>query len=110
MNRFIQEQKQRHPALRLLTQAVIFGCGVTILMKGVSSVSHTAQESQAESLRKAIIRSAVNCYATEGVYPESLAYLKDHYGISWNPESFFVDYEITGSNLMPGVTVISLKQ
>lgn len=40
-----------------------------------------------ESLQNAVIQSAVHCYSVEGAYPESLAYLKKHYGITWNEKS-----------------------
>lgn len=85
------------------------GIGIALLLGSASSISETAADSYAQSLRQAILRSAVNCYATEGAYPESLAYLQEHYGIDWNPEKYVVDYEIIASNQMPSVTVISLN-
>jgi hypothetical protein len=45
----------------------------------------------------------------EGAYPESLDYIKEHYGISWDESKYLVDYEVTGANLMPDVTIFSLK-
>lgn len=45
----------------------------------------------------------------EGSYPESLDYLKEHYGITYDPEKYIVDYEIIGSNLMPDVKVFARK-
>ena len=62
-----------------------------------------------ENLQQAIRRSAVHCYAVEGSYPESLNYLKEHYGITYDPEKYIVDYEIIGSNLMPDVKVFARK-
>ena len=61
------------------------------------------------NLKQAILRSAVHCYAVEGIYPASLSYLEKHYGISWNPEEYAVDYEVFSSNLPPTVTVIDLR-
>ena len=40
---------------------------------------------------------------------ESLDYLKEHYGITYDPEKYIVDYEIIGSNLMPDVKVFARK-
>ena len=63
-----------------------------------------AQEKQ--SLEEAIQRDIVTCYALEGVYPESLEYLKEHYGLTYNEDRYIVNYEALGSNLMPDVTVM----
>lgn len=108
MNRFNKEQKKSHLLRRLLTTASVFCFAAIALMRGVSSISATAGQNQAESLRLAILRSAVHCYAMEGTYPESLDYLKANYGINWNPSKYVVDYEIMASNLMPSVTIIPL--
>ena len=42
----------------------------------------------------------------EGSYPESLEYLKEHYGITYDEDRFFVDYKIVGTNILPDVTII----
>ncbi len=107
MNRFNQPKEKHSNLKRTLSSGVIFAAGITVLMFGLSSVSDSAESSQAESLRLSITRSAVHCYAMEGRYPESLDYLKEHYGIEWDPEKYTVDYEIFGSNMMPTVTVIT---
>lgn len=109
MNRFGAKEQKNHLLSRILTSAAVLGCGIAVLTLGISSVSETADKSYAESLQLALKRSAVHCYAMEGRYPESLDYLKEHYAISWNPEKYVVDYEITGSNLMPSITVIPLN-
>ena len=63
-------------------------------------------ERQEQSLTDAIHRDIIQCYALEGVYPPDLDYLKDHYGLIWDEETFFVDYEPIASNLYPDVTVM----
>ena len=35
-----------------------------------------------------------------------LEYLKEHYGLTYNEDSYIVNYEALGSNLMPDVTVM----
>jgi hypothetical protein len=45
----------------------------------------------------------------EGKYPESLDYLKEHYGLTYNEDLFFVDYRVSGSNILPDVTIIERK-
>ena len=61
---------------------------------------------QKESLERALNRSIVYCYATEGTYPESLEDLKAHYGLTYDEDLFFVDYQTVGANIYPDVTII----
>lgn len=51
-------------------------------------------------------RAAVQCYALEGAYPASLAYLQEKYGVTLDEGRFFVDYRFVASNLMPDITVL----
>lgn len=60
----------------------------------------------AASLKNAVLRSAVQCYAVEGYYPEDLNYLTDHYGLQINHQRYIVVYEAFASNLPPQVTVL----
>jgi len=53
-----------------------------------------------------IIQCISQCYAVEGCYPPSLEYLEQHYGLLYDEDSFFIDYEYYGSNLLPEVTVL----
>ncbi|MCD8074486.1 MAG: hypothetical protein LUF27_05530 [Lachnospiraceae bacterium] len=108
MNRFAKGKKSHTLARQLLTGAAVFVGSAALLLYGTREISHTADTEQAKSLQTALTRSAVQCYATEGSYPESLDYLCEHYGITWDTEKYVVDYEILGSNLMPTITVIPL--
>lgn len=51
----------------------------------------------------------MQCYVLEGHYPDSLSYLEEQYGFSYDKEHFFVDYQLLGANIMPDVTVIERK-
>ena len=62
-------------------------------------------ESSALAIREAVQRSALQCYAVEGVYPPDLQYLEDNYGLQVNQEDFYVTYDAFASNLPPTVRV-----
>lgn len=110
MNRF-QKQKERLPVTkRLILPLCIFIFLVILFLSGVNSISSGSREEQKKALENSILRSSVHCYAVEGRYPESLSYLEEHYGITYDHTEYMVDYEITGANLMPSVTVIPLKK
>lgn len=87
------------PILLFITLFVLF-------FVSVNRVGQTSIEKQKESLDIAIHRDIVHCYAVEGVYPPSLDYLKEHYGLTYNEDMFFVDYQPIGSNILPDYTII----
>lgn len=58
------------------------------------------------SLRDAIRRASVQCYAIEGRYPPSVEYLEDHYGIVIDRDRYYVFYDGWASNVMPDITVL----
>ena len=72
-NRFQTDNPRPHLLRRALSSVAVTGCGIALLLAGTHSVLTTSSKSQAESLKNAILRSAVSCYAFEGTYPESLS-------------------------------------
>ena len=75
----------------------------------VQGVGQTAQAAGAEGrilAEQAVRRAAVSCYAIEGAYPCSYAYIKEHYGVAVDETQYTVFYEVFASNLMPEITVI----
>lgn len=78
--------------------------GIFVFFSGSFQEANRMQEK--EILQTALNRSIVQCYALEGSYPVSLAYLKDHYGLTYNEEHFFIDYNYIGGNLRPDITII----
>lgn len=89
---------------------LIFVILFSMFFYGFSSISNESKAEEQKTLEAAITRSAVHCYAVEGRYPQSLSYLKEHYGITYDETKYVVDYEIIGSNLMPSITVIPLEK
>ena len=59
-----------------------------------------------QQLEDALRRAAVLCYAAEGVYPPSLDYIREHYGVETEQEDYLIFYEVFAENLMPDITVI----
>ncbi|MBQ9329513.1 MAG: hypothetical protein IJ221_00775 [Oscillibacter sp.] len=78
---------------------------VVILAAGRTGRSAALDEESASAIREAVRRSALQCYVVEGVYPPSLAYLTENYGLQVNTEDFYVTYDAFASNLPPTVRV-----
>ncbi len=64
------------------------------------------EEESLRQLEEALRRGCVACYAAEGVYPPTLAYLSENYGIQIDTDRYTVDYSAVASNLMPYITVL----
>lgn len=62
-----------------------------------------------QQLEETLRLSAMACYASEGVYPPTVDYLQQHYGVQIDEERYAVFYEIFAENLMPTITVVSLS-
>ena len=88
--------------LLLLFVAALFLIGLSRLDSGQGEQGRRQLE---ESLR----RAAVTCYATEGLYPPTISYLEDHYGIQIDRTRYAVFYELFAENLMPDITVVDLE-
>ncbi|MGN0712064.1 MAG: hypothetical protein ACI4LO_09890 [Anaerovoracaceae bacterium] len=74
----------------------------------VTDVGEKTEAEGAKSLREAIRRATVQCYAIEGRYPSSVDYLVENYGIQIDEEKYAVFYEGFASNVMPDITVCEI--
>jgi len=90
------------------------GIGVAVVLLAVllwffTAVGNLTRDSGEEGraqLESALRRAAVACYAAEGVYPPTMEYLTEQYGVQVEEEKYIVFYEIFASNLMPEITVL----
>ncbi|MBU3876620.1 hypothetical protein HGO97_012480 [Faecalicatena sp. AGMB00832] len=105
MARF-QYQKKQNTYRKFLLSVCAFLLIIVLFCQGIESLSSSSIRRQKESLENALNRNITYCYAVEGAYPESLDYLKEHYGLTYDEDRFFVDYKVIGSNILPDVTII----
>lgn len=108
MNRFEENSKFFFLIKRIKLSAIVFLTVFFATLYGMAQVQKDTNERQILSLNNAINRSVLQCYAVEGTYPPSLEYIKEHYGLYYDEDDFFVDYQSIGSNIMPDITVIPL--
>ncbi|MBQ9992798.1 MAG: hypothetical protein IJP33_05165 [Firmicutes bacterium] len=85
--------------------AGIFLLSALWFFSAMDNLYRGGSEAGREQLENALRRSAVACYAAEGIYPPTLDYLTEHYGVQIG-EEYTVFYEIFASNLMPEITVL----
>ena len=83
---------------------------VVIGVWGAGQVQRQVDDAQLAFLEGAIRRSAVQCYALEGRYPDDLAYLETRYGLTLDRDHYVFHYENQGGNLLPQIAVFSRTQ
>jgi hypothetical protein len=79
---------------------------LVLLSFASKSITDSNRAQEKELLSRALERSITQCYALEGDYPPNLAYLTENYGLTYDPDHFFIDYQYIGSNLRPDTTII----
>lgn len=107
MHRFTTKTTQKeYRRFRISFPILLFPILFLVFWLMLHSISQSTIERQKESLENAIQRDIIHCYALEGYYPPSLSYLEDHYGLTYDKNLFFVDYQPIGSNMRPDVTIL----
>ena len=98
------DKKQNRLPVILLVLAAIAAAVLVWYFASTVSARDISDESAA-AIRDAIQRSALQCYAVEGVYPPTLEYLEENYGLQVNTRDFYIRYDIFASNIAPEITV-----
>ncbi len=102
----MKRQKSWHSGAFIMSVATLL-IVIVIAISSVANLSEKSGEEGALLTKRAVERGVALCYATEGFYPPSLAYLEENYGVTVNKEYYIVHYEIFAENIFPQITVIS---
>lgn len=104
--RFTKKNFIKHHFSGVYVSMLLFVVLFLFFLYMVGNISNTTIDRQEESLNNALNRAIVSCYSVEGTYPPSLEYIKEHYGLVYDEETFYIDYTAIGSNIYPDVTVL----
>lgn len=96
----LYRENRRFP-FRALAAVVLFAAAIGAFYLSVNNAALGAGQEAQKNTERAIARAIVNCYAVEGVYPQSIAYLEEHYGVQIDHSRFDVNYQIVGDNVKP---------
>ena len=106
MKHRFETQKSSSASKNFIISIIFFFMIIAVFTLGTTLVADRTDAQEQKTLEQAISRGLIHCYSTEGSYPESLQDLKEHYGLYYDEDRFFVDYQVYGSNIMPDVTII----
>ena len=72
----------------------------------INNITGKGNGRELEIVRDAVKNAALTCYAVEGMYPDDIQYLRDHYNLSFNEDKYVVYYEPFASNVIPALKVV----
>lgn len=100
----VKRDKGRRGLMGLLAVGII----LTVLwfFASLQNLDSGQREAGREQLETTLRRAAVACYAAEGIYPPTVDYLTEYYGVQINSDRYIVYYEAFAENLMPNITVL----
>ncbi len=96
--------------IKILALSAVLTVAVVCLYVGAMKMNRGQEAESLKQLENSIRKATLTCYATEGVYPPTIQYLKDNYGIQIDESRFTVFYEAYARNMMPEITVMENQE
>ncbi len=96
--------------LRGMLMPLVIVAALLCFFTGLSNIRNSSGDEGKRQLEESIRRTAAACYASEGVYPPTVEYMKEKYGLQIDESRYYVDYRAFASNLMPDFTVLERSQ
>lgn len=101
-----EKKKKNISAVFFVGVQVLIGAAVlAVIALSIVNVSRSTSETGSARLDSSVRQAVLACYAAEGMYPENIQYLTDHYGLQIDSSKYSVMYTIFGENIMPDITV-----
>ncbi len=104
----LKTENKSFVALRTLIAAlIIFAVIFLIAIIAINSVQVSRKAENAEIIETGVRRAAMECYANEGFFPNSIDYLIENYHLYTDNDHCIIHYSAVSSNIMPEIKVIS---
>lgn len=101
--------KKERKELGWLAKLLLIGAMIAVFTFSLMRLDKGSTEIQRRQLEDSIRRACISCYSLEGIYPPTLQYLEEHYGLQINDKHYALFYEIFAENIMPDITVVIRK-
>ena len=75
---------------------------------GISNLRGGSDDQGKRQLEESLRRCAAACYAAEGIYPPTVEYMEENYGLQVDRSRYYIDYIVFAENLMPDFTVLEV--
>ena len=94
--------------LGTVLSVAVFAVIVGVFLFYVGGISDRSGSESKKVTEQAIHRALVSCYAIEGVYPSSIDYLEENYGVLIDYSRYEVNFQTVGANIIPAVQLIEI--
>ncbi len=94
--------------IKILSQTILYPFIILVIIMLISNSSNLSENNKNITRQAAysiIKKTIMQCYASEGSYPNDLKYLEDHYGLILDKKNFIYEYNIFSSNIMPEIII-----
>ena len=85
---------------------LIFVALIIVFVALVNNITGKGSRREMDIVKDAVKNATLTCYAVEGMYPDDLNYLIEHYNLSYNKDRYIVYYEPLASNVIPSIKVV----
>ncbi len=89
---------------QLILYPFIIVC-LVLLLNRAGTLDSTHHKISKQATYDVIQQYLMQCYATEGSYPNDLKYLEDNYGLILDRDNYIFEYHVFASNLFPEVYI-----
>ena len=105
MKNFVNVKARRAERQGLLRSVLFVIIISAVLVAGIFYISNMGNEQGIKLTREAAVRTAVECYALEGIYPPNVQYMEDNYNLRYDKTKYYIHYDAFASNIMPTIEV-----
>ncbi len=104
------KKKKSFTIIKVVLLFAVLAAAVFCMYIATVKMSRGQEAESLKQLENSIRKATMTCYATEGIYPPTIQYLKDNYGIQIDESRFTVFYEAFAKNMMPDITVMENQE
>lgn len=103
-------KKEKNGVYGYLISVAAMAAAVAVFAFAMMNFAGRTGSREEETLKKAVTRASVQCYAIEGRYPPNVEYLEENYGVQINRKKYNVFYDGFASNVMPQINIIPIEE
>ena len=85
---------------------LVFVALIIVFVALVNNITGKGNRREMDIVKDAVKNATLTCYAVEGMYPDDLNYLIEHYNLSYIKDRYIVYYEPLASNVIPSIKVV----
>lgn len=79
-----------------------------VIWRYLDSASSATDSQGRELLEKSLWQAVTVCYSIEGIYPPTVEYICNNYGVVIDNGRYAVFYNVFADNILPEITVVPL--